>query len=82
MEARIEEMFGDEKDVDLVEYITGTLDGDDYERGALEGARHTADNACVLLAKLIEVLAVKAILIDSDLLELLKHHVDEIELKR
>lgn len=48
-------------------YIVRCLDGDDYDRGAMEAARKTADNACEALGKLINILTDKGLLIATDI---------------
>lgn len=51
-----ENNYGHIKEHTLEGYITGELDGADYERGALEEAAATADNTARALARLIELL--------------------------
>lgn len=76
MEIKIKSSFGENTKIDLVEYITNQLDGDDYDRGSLESARATADNAVDLLGKLIDVLAAKTTLTDDDLSELFGENIE------
>jgi len=82
MEAKIKKFFGSSEDIkiDLVEYITTQLNGDDYDRGALESARGTADNVGAMLTKLIDILAAKRVLSNDDLSELLGEDI-ELQIK-
>lgn len=80
MKIKIKRMFEDEQTVDLLSYVESQVDGDDYDRGALESARATANNAGLLLAKLIDVLAAKKVLTDDDLFSLFRDDVERIEL--
>lgn len=70
MKVKIRIRADGEKIYDLADHITNLLDGDDYDRGALESARATADNASLMLGKLIDVLATKRVLTKDDLAEL------------
>ena len=80
MKVKIKRIFDDEKTVDLIAYVESQVNGDDYDRGALESAQATADNAGVLLGKLIDVLAAKKVLTDANLLNLFRDNVEKIEL--
>lgn len=42
---------------EIEDFVTSELDGDYYERGALEEARATADNAVKCIARLLDHLA-------------------------
>ena len=80
MRAKIKKSFRsiEDKKIDLIEYIITQLDGDDYDRGTLESARATADNAGRLLAKLIDTLAANGVLSNVDLSELLEEEIELI----
>lgn len=70
MKVKIRISADDKKIYDLADHIASLLDGNDYDRGALESARATADNVGLMLGKLIDVLAAKGVLTKDDLDEL------------
>jgi len=61
MKIRIETYEGHE-DIEVKDYIINCLNGDDYDRGAMEATRKTADNACEAIGKLINILTDKGLL--------------------
>ena len=78
MKVKVKSRFGVEKiELDLVDYVTSSIDGDDYERGALEATQATASNISILLGKLIERLVSKKELTEVDLS---KFFGDQVEL--
>lgn len=57
MKIRLKEKYSEEKVIESLElYAEKVFDGDDYERGSVESARKTADNAVVALGRLLDVL--------------------------
>lgn len=63
--------FGDEKEQDLYEYIYESLDGSDYEQGALEDIESSVRNCRKYLADLTTRLLEKNILNDKDVVSIL-----------
>lgn len=77
MEIKVKQpLYTEDQKIDLVQYIIEQLDGDDYDRGALESARATANNAGLLLGKLINVLVAKKILTENDLSKLFGEEIE------
>lgn len=70
MKVKIRISADNKRIIDLIDHITNLLDGNDYDRGAVESARATADNAGLMLGKLIDILATKGVLTKDDLSEL------------
>lgn len=50
-----------------------TMEGDDYERGAVESARAQANNASLLLERLIALLVAKSVITDAEIKHITKH---------
>jgi len=61
------ETYEGHKDTEVKDYIINCLDGNDYDRGALEATRKTADNACEAIGKLINILANKGLLTATEI---------------
>lgn len=55
---------------DIKEYIERKIDGDDYERGSVESARATADNAGKVIANLVFILRKNGLLQESEINEI------------
>jgi len=55
------------EDKDVKDYIFHCLNGDDYNSGAVEAARKTADNVCEAFGKLIDLLSAKGLLTATDI---------------
>jgi hypothetical protein len=57
----------------LCEKLRGMMEGDDYDRGALEAARAQANNASLLLERLIALLVAKSVLSEHEINHIIKH---------
>lgn len=55
-----------EQTYDLATFVAGQLDGDDYERGAVESAQATADNVAQAFGRLVDLLAERGLLSATD----------------
>lgn len=60
-------------------YVENELNGDDYDRGSLESARATADNATEALGRLLDVLATKELLTAKDIVDIVTGYSDDYE---
>lgn len=54
-----------DKEQTVEEFIINSLDGADYERGALETAAHQATNTTEALARLVSLLTTQGLLTES-----------------
>lgn len=75
--------YGTEKDRGTIEqYVKRQLDGDDHDRGSLEAARKTADNAVECLGRLLNFLAENNKIKVEDLVRIVEgyDHYERVEL--
>ena len=67
------------RECDLVVLVRSEMSGDDYDTGALEAARATADNCSEALGHLLELLIEREIVGVNDIPRILGMYETEIE---
>ncbi len=72
--------FRHEKELELIDHIARSLDGSDYDRGALESCEAQAKNVSEAFARLIEVLVNKNILDKKDVYQIVDGYQPREEL--
>jgi hypothetical protein len=65
-EKKFSSIYVDSKKCDAKTFIESRLDGDDYERGAIESARAQGENVSVAFARLIQILFDKKVLTQAE----------------
>lgn len=62
--------------LNIAQFVGDRLNGDDYDRGQLESARKTADNATAALGRLVQLLTDRGLLNASDIAFIVYGHDD------
>ena len=75
--SNLDEGWPKPKEYEIPHYVVETLCGDDYERGALEAARATADDAVACLGRLLDLLADRGVIGAADFEKIIHGFVDE-----